>query len=64
MNPIELFTKLSKKKKKGPKGKPKCQKCGFRIRGKVADHEAGPHHQHGKFTQDAKGKSVPVNFRR
>ncbi len=27
------------------KGAPKCEKCGFRIRGKLADHNAGEHHK-------------------
>lgn len=28
-------------------GKPKCKGCGFRIRGKVANHELGLHHKNG-----------------
>ena len=28
-------------------GKPICKECGYRIRGKIAGHEAGEHHKSG-----------------
>lgn len=34
--------------KKAGTGKPKCKSCGYHIRGKVEDHEAGPHHSRPK----------------
>lgn len=44
------------------KGKKKCKTCGFRIRGKIEDHENGRHHQHTKFAADAKGNPMKMSF--
>ena len=44
------------------KGKPTCKKCGFRIRGKIENHESGVHHKHGKNLIDRNGKHWPVRF--
>jgi hypothetical protein len=43
-----LGTKTLSKPDNWGKGKTRCKECGYRIRGKVKDHESGTHHKTGR----------------
>ncbi len=53
--------KVWNREKEQGKGKPRCGECGFRIRGTVANHVKGAHHNH-VYGHDKNGNRMPMNF--